>query len=414
VSRLGAAFGLEPRNEPAFRRLASALSLTTGAELVVEGAVTSAFLARIGASALPMALAVRALAETGVSLGFDRALSGARPRRSMLAVIAFGMLLLVGAGAAVGAEWGVWAAYVAASVVARLKTIHFGVWALDELPGPAAAKSLALVYAAGRLGAFAAGPIVTFGGPRFGPGALLIVAAAGYMAAIPLARGAPESAHGNPRPRAAPFPEPETPTLSARGVRRFAGPGLLAAIMVGAAALALGRLALTTQSGAVLEQHYGEAELARVLGIYFVVSNFVALLLQVFVVGRTLGAGGIAVLNSGWSLVYLVAQALLCLGAPSVGIALGARFAEAELRNAVRTPVANLLYEAIRPERRPFARTLVIGVTVPMASLVGALGLVALGGRPALLGGLGISAAIVLLGATWAQNRFWRESEGPG
>jgi len=185
---------------------------------------------------------------------------------------------------------------------------------------------------------------------------------------------------------------------------------LLIAIVLGAIALALGRLALTTQSGAILERSYDESELNRVLGLYFIGANVIAMLLQVTVVSRALGGRGLPLLNSLWSLAYLAAQALLVFGPPLVAVALSARLVEGELRNAVRTPVANLLYEAIPPARRAAARTLVIGITVPVASLLGGLGLAALGAHATLLAALGLAAALALVLTSLAQNRAWKAS----
>jgi hypothetical protein len=181
-------------------------------------------------------------------------------------------------------------------------------------------------------------------------------------------------------------------------------------ILVGAVALAVGRLALTTQSGAILEAHYDEAALARVFGVYFALANLLGLVLQLGLVGRVLRAGGLPWLNTGWSALYLSAQALLAFGPAIVPVALGARLVESELRNAARTPVANLLYEGLPPERRAGARTWVIGVAIPLASLAAGAALALSSWTSALLSLVGVTAALVLLAATLAQNRAWRRT----
>ncbi len=112
-------------------------------------------------------------------------------------------------------------------------------------------------------------------------------------------------------------------------------------------------------------------------------------------------------MNSGWAFIYLLAQIVLSFAPPLVIVALGARMVESELRNAVRTPVANLLYEAMPSERRAFARTLVIGVAVPLSTVAGGVLLIALGSHASALGALGVAAAVVLFGATWLQNRYF-------
>lgn len=358
----------------------------------------SAFIARVGAAALPAALALRALGEVLLSLGFERGLARSSPGRAMRAVVLAGVALFVAMAAALSTSAGTYAGFVVVTAMARIKSIHFGVLALAELQGPGAARALPLVHAGGRLGGVAAGPLLALAGPTLGP-PWLAAAAAGLYASTTLlllrARGAPPSV----APAAAPAPESS------------AGTGLLAAILVGAVALALGRLALITQSGAILERAYAEAELNRVLGAYFTGANLLAFLLQALVVGRVLGAGGLPLLNTGWSLLYLAAQALLSLGPASVLVALSARLVESELRNALRTPVASLLYEAMPAARRAFARTLVIGVAVPAASLVGGLGLGFAQAHPRALSALGLGAAALIVLSGWAQNRAYRRAQ---
>jgi len=410
---------LAPGDRAVFRRLSLVLGLTTAAEFLVEGVVTSAFLARIGAASLPTALAVRAGAEAVLSLLYERVSARWSARAAMLGAVLVAVLLYAVSAAALGWAAGVWAAYVLASVVARIKTIHFGVLALADLPGPSAGRALPVVFAAGRLGAIAAGPVVTFGGPVLGPRNVVIGAAAVYALSALVLRREPVNPGAAAPPPSGAYSESEGP-ISISPSQRPPAPGpsavsphsrrLLIAIVLGAIALALGRLALTTQSGAILERSYDESELNRVLGLYFIGANVIAMLLQVTVVSRALGGRGLPLLNSLWSLAYLAAQALLVFGPPLVAVALSARLVEGELRNAVRTPVANLLYEAIPPARRAAARTLVIGITVPVASLLGGLGLAALGAHATLLAALGLAAALALVLTSLAQNRAWKAS----
>ena len=384
--------GVPAEDLGAVRRLAFGLSLTTAAEILAEGAVLSAFLARVGASGLPTALALRAVAEVVLSLGFERALAHQSPSRAMRLVSVAGAVLFVAMAAAFSSAAGVYAAFVVATAMARIKAIHFGVLTLAALPS--AARSLPLVQAGGRLGGVAAGPLLALGGPGLGPMSLSGIAAGLYALSFAF-MGSSSAAP----PSAAPSSETERDAPTA--------PGLLPAIVIGAIALALGRLALVTQSGAILEAAYGEADLNRVLGVYFTGANLLAFLLQALVVGRVLGAGGLPLLNTGWSLLYLAAQAWLSLGPAAVWVALSARLVESELRNALRTPVASLLYEAIPAARRASARTLVIGVAVPVASLAGGLGLGFAKAHPTVLSCLGLAAAATLVASAWAQNRAY-------
>lgn len=405
--------GIQPTDTPRFFELGSVMSLTTFGDFVVEGAVTAAFLVRIGPAALPAALAVRAVAEVLVSLVFDRATARLSPRRALGIATLFGALLLPLCALVVNRSYGVWTAYVLASVLARVKVIHFGVLALAELPGARSLRVLPLLHAGGRLGAMLAGPVVLVLAPATGARGLLVASALVYGLSAWLLRESPEKVPVSSS-EARTFADSEIPPSSLAAPPTVSGSAvsrLLMATLIGAVALAVGRLALVTQSGAILAKSYSEAELAHVLGLYFLGANAFALFLQVAFVGRWLARGGLAFLNSGWSLLYLVAQLLLSLAPPFVLVALGARMVESELRNSVRTPVASLLYEAMPPERRAFARTLVIGVAVPVASVAGGLLLVLFNSHPLVLSSLGVGAAVLLFFATWAQNRYFRAAK---
>jgi hypothetical protein len=330
-----------------------------------------------------------------LALLFDRTLARARPSSAMRAAVGAGVLAFGGAAALASSTAGVYAAFVVVTAIARIKVIHFGVLVLAELPGLESARALPLVHAGGRLGGVVAGPLLALLGPRLGAvwlvgGAALLYA--GGLLALRARDGAPPSVRS-------------TESADAHDSRPD---GLFAAIVLGAIALSLGRLALVTQSGTILEQAYGELDLNRVLGIYFTAANLAAFLLQSLVVGRVLGAGGLPLLNLGWSSLYLGAQLALSFGPPIVAVALAARLVESELRNALRTPVASLLYEAMAPSRRARARTWVIGVAVPGASVVGGLALGATEGHPGLLTALGVFGAAGVAVAAWAQNRSYR------
>lgn len=391
--------GIEPEAMPRVRRLGGLLALTTAAEILAEGVMLSAFLSRVGATALPTALALRAVVEVLLSLAAERGLARVGAARAMRVVVVACSLLLASSAALLSTAAGVYAAYVVVSSVARIKTIHFGVLAIADWPGLGAARAVPVIHAGGRLGGVAAGPVLALLGPKLSSHWMVALSAGLYVVALVWIRAGAQPTPSRPPPASAPSNEGRTA-------------GLLAAIVIGAVALALGRLALVTQSGSVLEAAYGEADLNRVLGAYFAGANLVAFVLQLLVVGRVLGAGGLPWLNSGWAWLYLAAQSLLSFGPASVAVALLARLVESELRNALRTPVANLLYEAMPAARRAFARTVVIGVAVPAASLVGGLGLGLLRAHPTALSVMGLGAAVVIVLATWAQNRGYRAALG--
>lgn len=412
MSRLARILGLSPRELRSTRALGAVIGLYTLAEFLVEGVATAAFLARIGAALLPLALAARALAEVVLSVGYGRFAARWSAARTLQSVAVLGAVAVAACALVAGTSAGVWAAFITASVLARLRVIHFGVLALEELEGGSAPRALPVVYACARAGAILAGPVLALAAGPLGAAPLLAIAAAVYaLGALMQGRWLGDGAR---TARSVPPPslqldEEAPPSLASRMPARTPR-WLLGAILIGAAALAAGRIALRTQSGAILEASFSEARLASVLGVYFAVAGTAALVLQLGVVGRVLSADGLPWLNLGWASAYLGAQLLLAFGPATVAIALGARLVESELRNAVRTPVANLLYDAMPPERRAPARTLVIGVTIPLISLAGGLALGAAGAPPAALAAVGIAAAVVLAFAAWAQNRAWRAS----
>jgi hypothetical protein len=406
---LGRWLGLQATDVRPATRLGAVIGLFTLADFLVEGAVMSAFLARLGAGHLPAALAARAVAEVVLSVAYARVAVRLGPRRA-LGLLAFGSSLLLALVAALlGTQAGVVGAFVAASVVARLKVIHFGVLALAELPDDAAGRALPAIYACARIGALVAGPLLALSARAGNLSLSLFAGAAVYgLGALVLSRGrarAPDA-----MPPSLPFAEEPVPSAPGGARNPSASSRLLGAIVIGAVALAVGRLALTTQSGAILEAHYSEAELAQVLGLYFTIANAIGLALQLLVVGRLIHAGGLPILNTSWSLLYVVAQLLLAFGPAAVAIALTGRLVESELRNAARTPVANLLYEGLPEERRAAARTLVIGVVIPLASLAAGAGLAVSSRSAGVLSAVGVSAAVVLLLASLAQNQAWRRA----
>lgn len=381
------------------------MALSSFVEVLTEGAALVALLSRVGAPALPLALALRAAAEVVASLCIDR---WARPRSPWAVVGALQLgsaLLLALLALLIPTASGPLLAFVVVGVLTRLRVIHFGVLALAALASRAA-RTLPVVYGLGRAGAILAGPALAIGG-SLGPSVAFALGAAAQAAG---ALWSHRVARYELRPasEADLSVELEAPaSLVGSGSPATSARGLLAAIVVGSVALAIGRLALTTQSGAILEARFDELALARVLGLYFALAGTVAVLLQLGAVGRWLQRGALPVLNLGWATCYLLAQAGLSLLPPSAALALGARAVESELRNAVRTPIANLLYEVLPPERRAQSRTWVIGVALPLASVVGGLTLAALKSDPTLLAALGMAAAVVLVLATAAQNRAY-------
>ncbi len=398
-------FSLHRRDLPMVRRLGGVIACANLAEVVAEGAVTAAFLARVGAQGLPMAIALRAVVEITTALSYDRMTRNVTPLRTLQITQLLSAAVLASSAFALGEAWSAYAVFVVVSSLARLRVIHFGVLALGHL-GSAAPRALPVVYACGRGGAILAGPLLA-GSAGIGLAPLMAVAALSqFVGLLWLKRGAAQGAPPSTS-RAALQDEDAPPSALPQTTARLAGDHLVYAILAGTVALALGRVSLTTQSGAILEANFDEQALTRVFGIYFAVANVVALALQLGWVGRVLSRGALPLLNSGWAFFYVVAQAGLVWLPPTVPLALGARSVEGELRNAVRTPVANLLYDVLPVSQQPRSRTLVIGVALPAATFLGGLSLTLLGPTSERLGILGVSAALILLATTLVQNRLW-------
>lgn len=400
--------GFASSDWPTVRRLGGVLAASNLAEVLAEGAATAALLARVGAAALPLALALRASCEVVVSLGYDRMTRRRSPQRTLSLAQWLSALALLLCAAVFEGRWGAYAVFVTLSSFTRLRVIHFGVLSLSEL-GEAAPRALPAVYAAGRLGAILAGPLLALS-TWIGLAPLFIVAAASQGLAVVLLRNARGSAAMSTRHAAAFAQLDDAPPSTFQGAATPAGGNMVTAILLATIALAVGRLALTTQSGAILEARFDEHRLAQVLGVYFAVANLGALLLQIGWVGRALGSGRLPLLNSGWAVVYLGAQTALAWLAPSAGLALAARGVEGELRNAVRTPVANLLYDVLPVAQQARSRTWVIGVALPLASLCAGALLTWLGSSPPTLAAFGITAGVALLAATLWQNRIWTDA----
>ena len=147
--------------------------------------------------------------------------------------------------------------------------------------------------------------------------------------------------------------------------------------------------------------------MTRVFGIYFAVANAIALALQLGWVGRVLGRGALPLLNSGWALFYVVAQAGLVWLPPDSAPGAGGSEHRRRIAQCDPNPRGNLLYDVLPLSQQPRSRTLVIGVALPAATFLGGLSLTLLGPTSERLGILGVSAALILLVATLVQNRLW-------
>jgi hypothetical protein len=213
--------------------------------------------------------------------------------------------------------------------------------------------------------------------------------------------GAPDPAHGG-----------AAATRAGPRTLRF----LLVAVGASTAVMVAVRFALRFQQQAILDG-IPERELARILSFYSFGANALAVLVQLLVSGRLLARFGLARVNLAYALATSAVQALL-FARGGVEVALLARFTDEELKDAVKTPVSTLFYEAFPPEARARARSLILGVVSPIAQVAVALALEALRpheGHGAFLL-LGAVSCALFVAASFAANtayaRAAREASG--
>jgi len=174
--------------------------------------------------------------------------------------------------------------------------------------------------------------------------------------------------------------------------------------------MVVARFALRFQQQALLEG-YAEVVLAGVLGVYTFGGNVLGLVLQVLVTGRLLSKLGLTRTNLVYPLAIAVGQAAILVGG-GLGAALVARFADTELKHAVKTPVSPLFYEVFDEQDRGGARALVLGVVSPVTQVLTSVALTALVALAhdqamAWLGGVG---AVSFLAATMLTNRRYERA----
>lgn len=382
-------------NAPGARRLGWLLAASQAAETALDALMLARFVEHLGSGSLPLALAMRAGLDAVGSLLAERLLVGVGAAQRIAGAMVLGALLCGMSLAVPHQTWAIYAGFVGCSLVSRQRSIDFGVLTLDRLPRGRRVHHLPAIYAFGRLGALLSGGLLLLAGAHAVVAGAAAVCFLGAMTAAWRLRGA----------------ENEDPSVP---VSVAASPGshaMLAALMIGALALAAGRVALITQSGGILERAFDEHTLVRVLGGYGVVTTLLSLLLQVSYLKRWLAAGRLEWVNGVWGLGYLLGQLGLTLTSAvspglAVPLALGARWVDGELRAALRGPVTNLLYEVMPAVDRRRARTWVIGVTVPLGGLIAGLTLNRLGSPP-VLAWTGAAAGVCVGISTLIQGRLW-------
>lgn len=368
--------------------------------------VQATFVARAGSERLFLVLACNALLSPLVALGFARVVGRRTSRATMAAACAFavatsvgalGMLLVPGERPA----WAV-AAYVAHELASTIVTVHWGVFLLSHLGGGAAMRGVAVVYAASRAGAVVAGlaigPLVVSTGSVGGLGLAAACFVGAALLALSARRGERASLDSVP-------PAAGERRATASALQLMTRSPLLRAIAIATAAMILTRVLLRFQQQSVLESH-GERALAGMLGLYTAGANVVGVVLQLGLVGRLLARVGLTRANLLYASATVLAQVAL-LGAAALPAALGARFVDGELKDAIKTPLSSLFYEAFPRAERAQARAVILSAVSPAANLAGAGALAALAATHSPWGSAaaGAAACALFVAATVVQNR---------
>jgi hypothetical protein len=409
-------------------RLAAVFATIGGAVAVGDATVQAVFVARVGADRLPEVLFARAVISPALAFLYAR-FARSRGPRAVLSVL----LLVAAAGAISGrilithGDHGALAAYVVHEVLASLVTVHWGVYLLHVLRGTHALKGAPTVYAAARLGAALAGaglaPLVSFAGAPVGlyvTAALFTTAAFLSIVVTKPVDATDEDEEEHDEGRIAPTtipptddedaPPPSIPPDRRRGFALLFSSPLLLALSLSTAAMVFVRFSLRYQQQSLLEG-VEEHELAALLAIYTTGANVVGAAIQLGLLGRVLDKLGLTKTNLFYAVATLFAQAAIFV-APSIGTALGARFADSELKHAIKTPLSSLFYEAFAPADRGAARAFVLGLVSPAAQVLGAVGLAAAiaGASLVTVGYVGLCACGFFALATLAQNRGYHRA----
>ncbi len=183
---------------------------------------------------------------------------------------------------------------------------------------------------------------------------------------------------------------------------------LLRSIALATALMVLSRYGLRYLYSERFAATFAETDLAAFWGLYYAIANGATLLLQATLLGRLLARWGITTPNLVYSLA--VTAAFLLLGFwPGLRLAIAARFVESELKTTVKTPLSILFYGAIPIADRPSGRAFILGLVVPLATILASLALQAtLHTSSVTSWGLGCACCYTL--ATQLQNRVFIKS----
>jgi hypothetical protein len=384
---------------------------------IAEGGVLGLFLGHLGASRLPLTFLAISLLDVPLALIYMQVARRIRTRR-LLGGLAMALLLLL-AGARLLLEVhlgaGLFLAYVAATIINTFIVIQWGVVLLEFFTVEESQRAFPLVYVGAHLGGLIAGLALRHLALPLGTENLILVApaAAGALVlALLLIAGRLEEGRAW-RQGESPSPAKAKGFQALKDLGLLRTSSLLRAIAAATAVMVGLRLALRYLYGAGFEQAFPDTEeLTRFIGTYTIIAAAGSLAMQVLftpLLLRRLGAGALNVIYA-----YVVGAALLFSAVvPGLLAAVFGRAADQDLKNALKTPVSPMFYEALGEEQRRAGRALILGVISPLSSLLTSVLLVVVtgvrvsAGTIALIGGL-LSLAYIV--AAHLQSRAYRRS----
>lgn len=397
--------GLEPRERKSAIGLAWLMILISAATKLGDGVVQALFLERVGARWLPGLFAVNALLDVAGGALYLRLARG-RPHGSFFVRLLAGTALMTLGLRGIlfaGHPAVFFAAYALHGVATMVGALHWGTFLLDFFEQSRAGRVFPVVYSGARIGGIAGGVLLAALAPLGAQNLLVGVAVLQGLAALVthgLARGIREvhAAHAE----GGAFAEIK------QGLTLARTSPLLRALAAGAIAMVLVRMTLRYLSGDALSSEMEEAQLARFLGQYTAVANGLGFLFQVLVMPRLVASIGVAGANLTYS--FLCVAALGGMAAShGVWTAAAARLVDAELKDALKTPLSALFYGALPPADRARGRAFVLGLAVPVGAITGGLALQGLTHMPAqTVAWVGLGLGLAFVAATTVQNRGYR------
>ena len=133
------------------------------------------------------------------------------------------------------------------------------------------------------------------------------------------------------------------------------------------------RWVLNYQYSHYFQAHFAnENQLAELMGWYTAIALSVALIIQLTLVNRMVRYLGLSLTHAVYSLVLLFTMGLNVFPM-SLNGALFSRFVETELRNGLRNPIMMLMTNTFERSMRPQARAWLMGVIIPIATILSSL-----------------------------------------